>query len=157
MRIRVSEADVLNMSEKDQDLEDGLSLELHESYYHAIIEDNVNDVTELFRTCTSRDITRMINTRFLLPDSKKRQGRLCRNTSRKQLTVELPLSLAAAAGSLATVNCFLDNDVDVMKNDVNGNNAIHVLILTSESFPEMEERMLTQAKQRKTMRNAVRD
>ena len=117
-----------------------LPMDRYEAYYTAIVSDHVHAVDEALSTCSPREKDRMLNGHFVYETIAKASGH--KHEIRKNVDVYRPLGVATAAASVSVLQYLIDNHADVMYTENDDNNVMHVLILTSEVYPEMEDRFL---------------
>ena len=126
------------VAEKNTDMR--LHMDKYQSYYNAIICDDVSGVDEFLSTCTTGEKDRMLNGRFMFETVSHIRG--CKSEIRQHIDVQRPLGVAAGSAALNVLERLIDYHINVMYTENGGKNVIHVLILTSEMYPDMEERFL---------------
>ena len=134
----ISQSSYSSVAEKNTDMR--LPLEKYQSYYNAIICDDVSGVDEFLSTCTTGEKDRMLNGRFMFETVSHIRG--CKGEIRQHIDVQRPLGVATGSAALNVLERLIDCHIDVMYTENGGNNVMHLLILTSELYPDIEERFL---------------
>ena len=120
----------IEVAPKSADAEGDLPLSKYQNWYDAIINDDVTAVKHIIESAKDdNDRKKLINGSFIfdticIPDSK------CLSNMETFSVFAFPIFLAASSGSRGVLLYIIENGGNVLVQDADGQNLIHVLILT---------------------------